>query len=251
MTELSLTAAFLAGLLGSAHCLGMCGPFALLIATGTPPGGRPAVRQSVFSIGRVAAYTFLGTLAGFGSAWLVRRQSILVSASAWLAIVAGIILAFQGFASLGWFRLRSRRGPSPVLCRAARLYRSLLISRTLGPVLLAGMLTALLPCGLLYGMVALAASTQSVILGGAIMSVFGLGTVPALGAFGWTSGKLSVAWRARIWRLAACAVLLAGLMTIGRGVVALARSPAADRVCPLCQDASEPSEASPNRPDVP
>ncbi len=236
MVELPLIAA--AGLLGSAHCLGMCGPFALLIAGGARGAGDAAYRQITFSLGRVTTYAFLGAVAGFGGAWLAHYRIGLVRASAILALIAGTVLVVQGLSSLGvWRRAgRSASAPSHVLCLAASGYRHLLKAPGLGPVLFAGTLTGFLPCGLLYGMIALAATTHSVLRGALVMVVFGTGTIPALWIFGWSSGSLSAVWRARVWRVAACAVLLTGLVTIGRGMTALAasRSSNPEQVCPLC-----------------
>ena len=234
MIELPLVAA--AGILGSAHCLGMCGPFALMIASSGEGGRCAARRQAVFTVGRLTVYAFLGTLAGLSGAWLAHYQNHLLHASAFLALLAGGLLVSQAAASLSLIRMPRPTKAAGALCLAARSYRSLLTSHSMTPVLLAGVLTGFLPCGLLYGMVALAATTHSAVQGGLVMLTFGLGTVPALWSFGWASGRLSVAWRGRVWRFAAVAILVTGIITIGRGVIAVAQvergSPT--EVCPFC-----------------
>ena len=93
----------------------------------------------------------------------------------------------------------------------------------------------MLPCGLVYGFVALAASSGDMLLGATIMSVFGMGTAPVMMLAGCGGSLLTLATRKWLYRVAAWCVVLTGLVSIARGFgfVAIAGWPSATG-CPLC-----------------
>ena len=97
-----------------------------------------------------------------------------------------------------------------------------------------GLFTGLLPCGLLYGMLALATSTHSLPLGASTMIVFGLGTAPAMILAGLSGRIIGVATRRWLFAAAAWCLILTGLVSVARGVsfISINRPPAG---CPMCQ----------------
>src|SRR6516162_3919848 len=99
MIELPLI--FLGGLLGSAHCVGMCGGFALTIGVGAPSFFSNLARQLAYTLGRVLTYSFFGVVAGYAGLWLSRKAGTLVNVQAGLSILAGSLLVFQGLLALG------------------------------------------------------------------------------------------------------------------------------------------------------
>jgi sulfite exporter TauE/SafE len=102
-------------------------------------------------------------------------------------------------------------------------------------VFLGGVVNGLLPCGLVYAYLALAASSGGPLRGGLTMALFGLGTMPLLTAIGCGGQVLSLTARRRVFQLAAWCVVLAGLLSVGRGVGALQlRGLDEGPVCPLC-----------------
>src|SRR4051794_22069701 len=107
MIELPLV--FLGGLLGSAHCVGMCGGVALSIGVGARDLGSNVLRQLMYTLGRVITYSFFGVMAGYGGFWLSRKAGTLVNVQAGLSILAGGLLVFQGLVSLGLVPKRVRR----------------------------------------------------------------------------------------------------------------------------------------------
>ena len=90
MIELPL--AFLGGLLGSSHCIGMCGSFAVSIGVGSERLRSNLKRQLIYSAGRIFTYSFLGAAAAFIGLQLTGRLSHLVRMQAVLSVVAGIAL---------------------------------------------------------------------------------------------------------------------------------------------------------------
>jgi sulfite exporter TauE/SafE len=87
--------------------------------------------------------------------------------------------------------------------------------------LLAGVLTGFLPCGLVYGFLALASSSASVWVGLLIMSLFGAGTAPLMILAGAGGSLLALAGRRNLLRVSAVCVCVAGLVSIARGLLFL------------------------------
>ncbi len=210
---------FIAGLLGSAHCLGMCGGFALALG-GAQSRTAALARHLTYQAGKTLTYTMLGALAGlFGSA--LTRMTGLQSV---LSILAGAAMIVIGLGLVGLLdRIESfgRLGQRPWFQRAMRLFLS---ERSATGAFGVGLLNGLLPCGLIYGML-LKASAAGTLVGGAVtMLVFGLATVPALLALAMTGHLMRPLWRARMNLAGGVVVLLLGAITILRG------TPAADSV---------------------
>ena len=225
------------GMLGAAHCFGMCGPFALAVGAAAPSWRANLWRQAWYSAGRVFTYAVLGSAAAFGGRWLAGQFAVWANIPAILALVAGCFLVIQGLLAAGV--LPKKGVGSAGGCPGAAAFKALLGARASVDVFLAGMFTGLLPCGLLYGMLALAASTRSVPAGLATMVVFGLGTVPAMVAAGLGGSLLGVAVRERIHAVAAWCLVLTGCVSLARGAGGLSFTEAQPAGCPLCTPADK------------
>jgi sulfite exporter TauE/SafE len=224
---------FMAGLLGSSHCIGMCGGFALALGSSAVTFRANLGRQLVYTAGRVFTYTVLGMAAAFGGWRLASAMPQLVNLPAALAIVAGCFLIYQGLKSAGWLG-RPVRGAANG-CLAGSIFSTFLTAPGWTGPFLAGLLTGLLPCGLLYGMLALAASSRNLWIGGAAMALFGLGTAPVMVLTGSGGSLLSLAARRHVLRVAAWCVVLTGLISIARGCGFLTLGGAAETGnCPFC-----------------
>lgn len=221
-----------AGLLGSAHCLGMCGPFALAIGTAAPAWRANLWRQGCYSAGRIFTYAVLGAGAAYCGLRLAVALTAWVNVPALLAIAAGVLLVAQGLFAAGV--LPKRAVATAAACPGATGFRALLTARGSTEVFLAGLFTGLLPCGLLYGMLALAASTHDVVRGLGTMVAFGLGTVPALVAAGLGGGLLGIAARRRLHAAAAWCLVLTGVVSVARGAGFLAWPGAMPAGCFIC-----------------
>lgn len=232
MIELPLI--FVGGLLGSSHCIGMCGGFAVAIGADAPGPLANLRRQLTFSAGRIFTYTAAGAIGGFAGWRLAQGVPPTVNVQAILALVAGALLVWQGCDAVGLFRRRgTKTGQLP--CLAASFFAPLLKGRGWGASFLAGMFTGMLPCGLVYANLALAASSGELWQGAATMAVFGLGTMPLLVAFGAGTSLLTLATRQRVLRLAAWCVVIVGLLSIARGVGYLSLPGSTEKPhCPFC-----------------
>lgn len=215
MTAL-LLAVFVASLLGSLHCAGMCGPFvafATLRAKGAAPRAQKgsAALQVAYHTGRLLAYFTLGALAGVLGATLNLGGSLL-GIGRLAGFCAGLLLIIVGSARvLGLLGVRV-----PALPRSSLLARGIALGHAaasrFAPLQRAwaiGILTAILPCGWLYAFVAVAAGTGNALGGTATMAVFWTGTVPILAGIG--AGLGQVVLRASRYFQLAIAVLVIGL----------------------------------------
>lgn len=180
---------FVAGLIsGFTHCSGMCGPFVLMriVARERAPGtgtilgqlGRSALWP--YHLGRAVTYSALGAVAAsamgamfdwFGFRWAV--AAILVAVTTFMVVAA---LQASGFIGRPGTTSWGRVVPGAVTALAGR-------AAPLGDFPF-GLALGLLPCGIVYGALAAAASTGSAIDGALAMSAFALGTFPGLLAVG-------------------------------------------------------------------
>ncbi|MCA9185123.1 MAG: sulfite exporter TauE/SafE family protein [Pirellulaceae bacterium] len=226
----------LAGMTGSAHCVGMCGGFVLALGSSAKGWRENVLRQSAFSCGRAFTYAFLGAVAAVGGLWLNSKYRSVMNISAVLAVVAGVFLIQQGLSAAGWWPKRRVASRPNAACLTVSFYRSFLTAPGHANAFVAGVLTGLLPCGLLYGMLALAANTQSLWRGMLVMVFFAVGTMPVMMATGCSGTLLSMRWRQHLLQVAAWCVVLTGVITLARGVGVLPIfGPVAEAgKCPLC-----------------
>jgi len=218
------------GLLGSVHCAGMCGGFAVGVAAGARDRRRTLVRFALYFGGKTLSYALLGLIAAQSAGILTRAGASLLAHDpagrvAWfeasqrcLALVAGVAFLWFGFSALGWLpRWKpSQRGPR-LLAPLFKAARSL--DGDAG-VFGLGLVNGLLPCGLTWAALALAVNQTPVVsvLG---MVVFGLATAPILSAVGIGTVALSAPVRARLALVFAPVFLAFGLVTLARGGVPL------------------------------
>ena len=247
MIELPL--AFVGGLLGTAHCVGMCGPFAITIGTGALSWSSNLMRQLSYSAGRIFTYAFLGAIAGYVGFRISGKATSLVPIQAALSILAGCLLLWQGLRAAGWMP-RLFGGGTTVAgnCFAKSAFTPFLTAPGWQNAFLAGLLTGFLPCGLLYAYLALAVSGGSFAFGMTLMIAFGAGTVPLMVVTGLAASVIQMAARRKLLKVAAVCVILTGVASIHRGVSfvpaafsAPATNPteaasAAAALCPGCED---------------
>jgi sulfite exporter TauE/SafE len=233
ITELSLI--FVSGVLGSAHCIGMCGGIAATMNLGTRSIGGAMLRQGCWSLGRTMTYAFLGVTASAIGAKFLRSQGNAVWLQAMFAIVAGLLLVVQGLRAAGWLKWRVHRN-SGMPCVTRSVFSQFFKGGSSVSVFLAGLVTGFLPCGLVYSFLAMAASSGSVAKGVLIMLSFGLGTIPVMLITGAGLSVVTIGIRRNLLRIAGISVLVTGLMTTARGIsfAAASGSQNAAEACPVC-----------------
>jgi sulfite exporter TauE/SafE len=189
---LELWLSFSAGLAGSVHCLGMCGGIVTALAISNRDTG--AIRRLLFNLlyhlGRVITYASLGLLVGFASQ--AGMVTSLKPHLRWLFLAANIFVAAIGLCTV----FGARSFGINALDGSAWGFMQRLLSRvaeSTSPLAAfpAGLLMGLIPCGLVYGVLISAATSGSLLQGGGMMLAFGLGTLPALLAYGQLASTFS------------------------------------------------------------
>jgi uncharacterized protein len=199
MLETTFLAAFLTGLLGGTHCVGMCGGIVAAMSfqgevgkSEVGMGGRQPFHFHIgYSVGRIASYAALGALAGLlGSAAFLSDS--LYPLQRGLYVLAQVILILLGLYLAGLnqsIRVLERAG-SAVWKRVQPLLAKVMPVRNLGQAMAAGALWGWLPCGLVYSVLVMALSAGSAMHGAALLLAFGLGTLPNLLLMGWAAESL-------------------------------------------------------------
>lgn len=224
-----LAAGVLFGLASAAHCAGMCGAFALHAARGTSA----VWRFSLYGLGKIFAYVFLGALAG------ALGGTLSSSMHAVQQILGGLVALALALAALHLWRPARPAGGATLAAGVSRLVGNLYRDDLPGGRFSLGALSGLVPCGLVYLAALQAAALGSGAEGALFMAAFGVGTAPVLAVVGFAGRRLSGNWTDRRWRVAG-AVLL-GSMALVAGLRATMISP--EDGCVACR--TEAVQAAP------
>jgi sulfite exporter TauE/SafE len=209
--EAALLAGFLAGLFGSTHCLGMCGGIAGLLHAQLP-GDRPWLATG-FHLGRITSYlaiALIATAIGLLPATLLPDQAPSV-----MRFLLGALLVLMALyiALPGRFRDRAGELAAPFTRKLIPLLGRFLPVKSLDNALGLGLLWGLLPCGLLYSVVAAAVLLADPVATSAMVIAFGAGTVPLLLGTGMAVLKARSAVNRRGLRYAAATLMaLTGIL---------------------------------------
>ncbi|PXF63416.1 sulfite exporter TauE/SafE family protein [Kangiella spongicola] len=196
MTELTVIwlPAFIMGLLGSAHCMGMCGGLTVALSSGCEPS-RQATLSLVYQLFRVCSYAILGGITGALGDVMSRWTDFPV-----LMIAASVLLIMMGLYLMGrWSLLTVLEKQGGKLWKyVAPVQKKFLPIRNFSQAASIGLLWGLLPCGLVYSALAVSAASGSAINGVVTMLAFGLGTLPALYITG-VFAKQLLQWFKKPW----------------------------------------------------
>ena len=209
-----LLSALIFGLLGSFHCVGMCGPIAFLLPVDRQNSFRKAGQVSLYHLGRILAYAIIGLIFGllgrsFGLFGLQQQLSILVG----VLMILAILLPYKkmGKVNISGFFYKA-------VSKIKSLLGHSLKKKTYDTFFTAGFLNGFLPCGLVYMAVFGAFAGGSAISGSLYMMLFGLGTVPLMSAAVYLGNFVSAAIRSKIRKTVPVFVVLIGLLFIIRGL---------------------------------
>jgi sulfite exporter TauE/SafE len=196
-------AAFAVGLAGAGHCLGMCGGISAALGLG---GVDARATQLAYHAGRLLSYALLGMAAGAAAGVIDTAAWTL-----WLRYLAGALLLAMGLYIADWWRgLQWLERLGGWLWRPVqRVAGRWLPPRRPGQALALGLCWGMMPCGLIYSALALAATRQSALQGGLLMLCFGLGTLPAMLAGSLGAARLQAALRQRGLKLLIALLLVA------------------------------------------
>lgn len=163
--------AFLTGLAGSFHCIGMCGPIALALPIGGQTYWEATFSRLLYNFGRIITYSVLGAIFSiFGQAF------ILAGFQNYLTVAIGVLMFLFVFS-----KQNSSFKPLRKIAESiTSLFRPLLKEKTRTSFFLLGMVNGLLPCGFVYVALVASLAASSIAESALFMSFFGLGTAPLL-----------------------------------------------------------------------
>lgn len=218
--NLSIATAWLIGMLGSTHCVGMCGGVVGMLSLAAA-GNR--ARQwgflLAYNVGRIASYAALGALFGALGASLFDALPGAAGRSA-AQLVSAVFMIALGLYLTGWWRGLGalERAGAHLWRRIEPLGRRLLPVRHAPQALLVGMLWGLLPCGLVYSALAWSLAAGDAAGGALLMAAFGAGTLPLLMVWGRVArvlaGSVRQAW---VRRISGVVVLVFGVVSLLAG----------------------------------
>ena len=209
-----LLSAILLGLLGSMHCVGMCGPIAFMLPVDRTNNFKKLGQITIYHFGRLSAYAIIGLLFG-----LLGKGLSLFGLQQQLSILIGAVMIAVILVPFG--KLKKYNLSKPVYRVIAKVKSKLgkeLSKRTADTFLTIGFLNGFLPCGLVYMAVLGAIAMGNPGEGALYMALFGLGTVPLMTTAIYFSSLLKGVVKQRVQKLIPVFVVIIGMLFILRGL---------------------------------
>jgi sulfite exporter TauE/SafE len=201
---------FLLGVMGSLHCIGMCGPISLALPVPVTLNRDLAI--GIYNAGRVLTYAVLGLAFG-----LLGHFVVMGGLQQFLSISCGLLILMMTFFPHSGSN-RFARFTFSFSQKTRSHFGHLLHRHGLPSFLFLGMLNGLLPCGLVYVALAGATATGEAWTGGAYMGLFGAGTVPAMLALSHFQQLFALPYRSHFKKFVSGFVALTAVLLIIRGM---------------------------------
>ena len=209
-----LLSALVLGLMGSLHCIGMCGPIAFMLPVDHKQPVKKAVQVVTYHLGRLLAYGVIGLLFGF-----IGKGLYLFGIQQKLSIVIGavmIILVLLPYKYLG--RLSLARPVYALVGRIKGWLGDSLKRKSPDTFLTIGFLNGFLPCGLVYMALLGAIASGDPLSGALYMAVFGVGTIPLMSAAVYFGSLLKGSLRSKVRKAIPVFIVIIGMLFILRGM---------------------------------
>lgn len=209
-----LLSALIFGLLGSFHCVGMCGPIAFMLPVFRNSNFKKFLQIFLYHGGRLLAYSFIGLVFG-----IVGKSLILFGFQQQLSIAAGLLMI--GMILLPAAKFQKYNFSRPLTRGIGKIKTSLgaaFRKKSADAFFTIGFLNGFLPCGLVYMAVFGAVATGSIQQGSLYMLLFGLGTIPLMTSAIYFSGTINKISRQKINKLIPFFIVLVGILFVIRGL---------------------------------
>ncbi|MEZ4886138.1 MAG: sulfite exporter TauE/SafE family protein [Chitinophagales bacterium] len=211
---MELWTAFMIGLVGSFHCVGMCGPIAMALPYRSSSKFRSVSNVLLYNAGRILTYTTLGLLVG-----IVGRGISLSGYQQWMSILLGIGLFFIGLFSLNIeSQVLKINWIHQLTMKVKAILGKLLQSPRPQSLFTIGVLNGFLPCGFVYVGLAGSVISNSLLNSALYMTLFGIGTVPLMLTTTLASSFLSLSLRRNIQKMIPFFMLFFAVLFILRGM---------------------------------
>ncbi|RXP47082.1 sulfite exporter TauE/SafE family protein [Lutibacter sp. HS1-25] len=209
-----LWTAFVLGLAGSFHCIGMCGPIAFVIPVNRSSKSVAFFQIFLYHFARLLSYSIIGLLFGFIGKGLYlagfqQRLSILMGA----IMIALVLIPASTFNKFNFSKPLYK-----IIGKVKQKLGSYLTKKSNKALFLIGFFNGFLPCGLVYMALIGSISTGNAIQGAFYMTLFGLGTVPMMTAAVLLGNFINLSIRAKIQKAIPVFIVIIGLLFILRGL---------------------------------
>jgi len=209
-----LSQGLMMGLLGSFHCVGMCGPIALVLPVERSNKWKGFIQTFMYHLGRVITYTLMGLLFG-----LLGKGLYLAGFQGRISILMGTIMILAVLFPTNYLANFGFGKPLYKLVgKLKSVLGSYLQKKSSSAFITIGLLNGLLPCGLVYMALTGAVATGDAWMGAIFMALFGLGTSFLLSGVIYAGNFLSLEIRNKINKIIPYFVVLVGLVFILRGM---------------------------------
>ena len=211
---IKIIAPLILGLLGSFHCVGMCGPIAIVLPLKGKSWFFRIFNGVAYNLGRSVTYGLLGFifgLAGAGLSLAGLQQKVSIAMGLVMILIVVLPWIFGGSFS-------AENLGTPVFNRIRKPLTRLMQSGSTGALFLIGLLNGLLPCGLVYVALAGAIGTGNLSASVLFMVIFGLGTLPLMLLVSLAGNMVGKTLRSRINKWIPAVVILVGILFILRGL---------------------------------
>ncbi len=205
---------FVIGLLGSLHCIGMCGPIALALPAGKFGSFRFYLGRINYNLGRVITYSVFGLIFG-----LIGKNLAIAGLQRWVSIISGVvIILIVVIPSAYKTKLLNALPFGAVTQKIKNAFGNLFRNGSLPSMLFIGIVNGLLPCGFVYVGVAGALSAGDTLSGVLYMALFGFGTIPVMLATSIAGNFVSIGVRRKLTKLIPVLAVLLAVVFILRGM---------------------------------
>jgi uncharacterized protein len=213
MTELYIMA-LMTGLVGSLHCIGMCGPIAIALPLGDKNWGLRAAGSLTYNIGRTLTYGILGGIFG-----LLGQGIEMAGLQQWASILIGVAMILSViFPALFRNKAKLDQLLSGYASKLITKFRRLFKQSSFPSLFVIGLLNGLLPCGLVYVAIAGAINTNDVVSGINYMVIFGIGTIPVMFVIPLIGNLIGSGLRKKLRGVVSVFIVLLGILFILRGL---------------------------------
>lgn len=209
-----LYSAFIFGLISSFHCIGMCGPIAMMLPVDRNNEAKKITQIITYHIGKLTAYGILGLVFG-----LLGRSFYLAGMQQQLSIIVGVLMIVVALVPEKVFAKYNFSKPVyRVITKVKSSLGQQFKSKSYKSLFSIGLLNGFLPCGMVYVSIFGAMAMQSVSLGIMYMLFFGIGTIPMLTAVIYISNVLSFSFRGTLQKIIPIVAVVIGMLFIIRGL---------------------------------
>jgi len=209
-----LISAFVLGLLGSFHCIGMCGPIAFMLPVDRTSAYKKVSQITIYHIGRLIAYSIIGLIFG-----LIGKSLNIFGFQQQLSIIIGVLMILIVIIPQQTFSKYNFSKPIyKLISKVKSALGKALKKKTPDTFLTIGFLNGFLPCGLVYMAVFAAIASGNALNGSLYMIIFGLGTIPLMTSAIYLSNFLKGNARQKIQKAIPIFVVIIGLLFVLRGL---------------------------------